>query len=128
MANLQSQLHDLASSFADAVLQAVRTVTLQELQSSGSRNAQNGTPASVATAGRSRSSRRLPRRSVQDIAEQLGRVVGLVKTHKAGLRAEQIRTMLGMQSKEMPRILKEGLSSKALKSKGHKRATTYFAR
>jgi hypothetical protein len=27
----------------------------------------------------------------------------------------------------MPRILKEGLEKKALKSKGQKRATTYFA-
>ena len=30
-------------------------------------------------------------------------------------------------AKELPRILKEGLSSKKLKSKGQKRPTTYFA-
>jgi hypothetical protein len=32
-----------------------------------------------------------------------------------------------MESKEMPRILKEGLAKKKLKSKGQKRATTYSA-
>jgi len=32
-----------------------------------------------------------------------------------------------MQSKEMPRVLKEGVSKKKLKSKGQKRATTYTA-
>jgi hypothetical protein len=50
-----------------------------------------------------------------------------VKKHKEGLRAEQIREELGLQAKELPRVLKEGLSSRKLKSKGQKRATTYFA-
>jgi hypothetical protein len=52
----------------------------------------------------------------------------LVKTHKNGMRAEEIRSALGMQSKEMPRILKQGVASKKLTTKGQKRATTYFAR
>jgi hypothetical protein len=55
-------------------------------------------------------------------------VVSLVKRNKAGLRAEQIHNELGLQAKEMPRILREGLEEKALKSKGQKRATTYSAR
>ena len=130
MANLQSQLHDLACSFAYSVLQAVRTVSLQDLQNSDNGVVRNGRTAASAVAmarERTRSSRRLPRRSAEDIAKQLERVVGVVRTHKAGLRAEQIRDKLGMQPKEMPRVLKEGLSTKALKSKGQKRATTYFA-
>lgn len=55
-------------------------------------------------------------------------MVGLVKKHGDGLRAEQIRAELGMQAKELPRVLKEGLASRKLRSKGQKRATTYFAR
>jgi hypothetical protein len=125
MASLQSQ--ELASSFTDALLQAVRNASIRDLQST-SNNARNGRAAAAAARPASpRSSRRLPRRSAEDIAKELGRVVGLVKTHKTGLRAEQIRGRLGMQPKEMPRILKEGLSKKALRSKGQKRATTYFA-
>ena len=50
----------------------------------------------------------------------------LVKTHKAGMRAEDIRAAPGMQAKEMPRILKEGVAKKKLASKGQKRSTTYF--
>jgi hypothetical protein len=127
MASLQSQLHELASSLTDALLQAVRSASIQELQSTGS-SARNARAAAAAARPASpRSSRRLPRRSAEDIAKELGRVVGLVKTHKTGLRAEQIRGRLGMQPKEMPRILKEGLAAKALKSNGQKRATTYFA-
>ena len=58
----------------------------------------------------------------------LNKIVLLVKTHKDGMRAEAIRAKLGMQAKEMPRILKEGISAKKLSSKGQKRATTYFAK
>ena len=70
---------------------------------------------------------RLQRRSPEDIAKALDQVVSLVKGKKDGLRAEQIRIALKMQSKEMPRILKEGLDKKKLKAKGQKRATTYTA-
>jgi predicted HTH transcriptional regulator len=77
--------------------------------------------------GRTTRTGRLKRRSADDIAKALDRVVALVKKHKAGLRAEEIREQLKMQSKEMPRVLKDGLAKKKLKSKGQKRATTYMA-
>ena len=70
---------------------------------------------------------RLARRSPADIAKALEKVVALVKSSKAPLRSEQIRQKLGMDRKEMPRVLQEGLTKKALKSKGQKRATTYSA-
>jgi hypothetical protein len=78
------------------------------------------------TATRSTKSGQLPRRSAEDIAGALVQVVALVKKNKDGLRAEQIRSELGMEPKEMPRILKEGIATKKLKTKGQKRATTYF--
>ncbi len=68
---------------------------------------------------------RLARRSPADIAKALGAVVALLKKSPKGLRAEQIRAVLKMESKEMPRVLKDGLAKKALKSKGQKRSTTY---
>jgi hypothetical protein len=74
-----------------------------------------------------RKSGRLPRRSAEAIAKALDQVIALVKKHKDGLRAEEIRANLGMASKEMPRVLKEGLTKKKLKAKGQKRATTYTA-
>ena len=75
-----------------------------------------------------RASGRLARRSAEEIQEILGKVVLLVKTQKNGLRAEEIRQKFGLLPKEMPRILKEGISTKKLSSKGQKRATTYFAK
>ena len=41
------------------------------------------------------------------------------------MRAEQIRQVLKLDKRELPRVLAEGLKTKKLKSKGQKRATTY---
>jgi hypothetical protein len=139
MASLRSALNDLASEFAASVLAAVRGASLDELiaEGGGARRGPGRPAKAVATNGESkpaapakssgRRSGRLPRRSGEDIAKALDQVVALVKKNKNGLRAEEIRANLGMDSKEMPRVLKEGLSTKKLKAKGQKRATTYTA-
>ncbi len=137
MSNLRSRLSDLASSFADSVVEAIRSSSLEELLSeSGARpKAQtaeripkSAPKAALTKAPRVTSSGRLPRRSADDIAAELAKIVALVQKHKDGLRAEQIRAELGLQAKELPRVLKEGLASRALRSRGQKRATTYFAK
>jgi hypothetical protein len=130
--SLQSTLSDLATSFASSILDALRGASLNELvQSNGQvrpsgRSPRSATVAATTPTKPARSNGRLARRSPEDIAASLGQVVALVKKNKEGLRAEQIRSQLGLQPKEMPRILKEGLDKKVLKSKGQKRATTYF--
>jgi hypothetical protein len=78
--------------------------------------------------GGARKSGRLQRRSAEEIKATLDKIHGLLKGKKEGLRAEQIRAALKLDVREMPRVLKEGLASKKLSSKGQKRATTYFAR
>jgi hypothetical protein len=130
--SLRSKLSDLADSFANSVLDAIRSASLEELIGDGGREPARArsapTPKPASKPARSSSSGgRLPRRSAEDIAQILDQVVALVKSHKEGLRAEQIRSELGMQAKEMPRVLKEGLVKRKLRSKGQKRATTYFA-
>jgi hypothetical protein len=138
--SLQSKLTELAQAFAGSVLAAARSVSLDELLTGTHRgrpetHVVNGAKAPVEEATPKRPARaraasatgRLPRRSADDIAAALDQVVALVKKHREGLRAEQIRTELRMQAKEMPRVLKEGLAKKKLKAKGQKRATTYTA-
>jgi hypothetical protein len=144
MSTLRSRLQALAGSFANEVVATIRRSSLEELVSHGSvrsasaRGAHVGRSTAHAVASdaaeknsdalkRLRSGGRLARRSPKAIAEALARIIALVKQHKEGLRAEQIREQLGMHPKEMPRVLKEGLSSKRLRAKGYKRATTYFA-
>ena len=132
---LHSRISVLASSFVDSVLEAVKSSSLQEILDGGSahRTAPRAPVAPRAAVGRAvrmpaTRSGRLPRRSAEDIAKTLEVVVSLLGNRKNGLRAEQIRTELSMQAKELPRILKEGLSRKRIRAVGQKRATTYFAK
>lgn len=131
MSNLHSQLASLAGAFASSVLEAIRGASLEDILAESRTpvsKARREAPANgAAKPARSKAGGRLRRRSADDIAKALDRVVALVKRNKDGLRAEQIRQQLGMQAKEMPRVLKEALSKKQLKSRGQKRATTYFS-
>jgi hypothetical protein len=133
MNTLRSQLDSLASNFASAVVRAIQSASLEELLTEvGGKRRPGGSPAPVSSrttaAPRTRKPGRLPRRSVEDIKAALDKVHGLLKSSKGGMRAEQIRVALKLDAREMPRVLKEGLASKKLTSKGQKRATTYFAR
>ena len=142
MSNIQSQIQILARSFVDQVVEILRGASLRDLVSheggagGGLSNGRSGrtasSPATSAPAAAppraARASGRLPRRSSGEIQAALDKIVALLKKNKEGLRAEEIRSSLGMLAKEMPRILKEGLATKKLTSKGQKRATTYFAK
>jgi hypothetical protein len=141
MSTLKSSLQTLAASFAEEVVRAIRGASLQELlgevAGTRARHASSPSPAAAAFEPAARAPRgpasavlkrgRLKRRSADDIAATLGNIVTLLKAHPAGLRAEQIRKELDMLAKELPRPLAEGLASKALRKKGQKRATVYFA-
>ncbi len=126
---LHSRLAVLADSFANAVLDAIRGAPLEELLGGTSAErtsaVRRSTPAPRSV--RASSSGRLKRRSDEDIAKALEEIQGLLRRHKDGLRAEQIRKSLQMQSKEMPRVLADGLAKRKLKKRGQKRATTYYA-
>ena len=134
MSTLHAALRELASSFSAQVMDAIRRASLEELVQEGSagpRQPRRGRGRPRATNPRVNAARnasgRLARRTPEEIGKAVDKIVLLVKTHKDGMRAEDLRKTLGLQPKEMPRILKDGLSRKKLKAKGQKRATTYFA-
>jgi hypothetical protein len=138
MSTLKSRLDSLASSFAAEVVRAIQSASLEELLAEvGGKRALGRRRSALGVAGgmpgplpvRGAGKRgRLPRRSAEDIKATLDKVHGLLKASKGGLRAEQIRAALRLDVREMPRVLKEGLATRKLSSKGQKRATTYFAR
>jgi energy-converting hydrogenase A subunit M len=129
MSSLRASLESLAASFAHDLVRAIQGSSLEELRSEVAGASRRGRPAASAPpkAVKRAKGGRLSRRSAEDIAAALEKIVGLLKKHTEGLRAEQIRKALHMQAKEMPRVLSEGLGKKKLKKKGQKRATTYFA-
>src|SRR5258708_22587865 len=136
MSTLKSRLDSLASSFASEVVRAIQGASLEEIlgevggakRGPGRPRRSQVTESTPAQTPKARKSGRLARRSPEDVKATLDKVHALVKSAKSGLRAEQIRKALKIDVREIPRVLKEGLASKKLTSKGQKRATTYFAK
>lgn len=83
--------------------------------------------APKAAAKAPKSSGRLARRSMADIGNVVSDIVSLLGQHPEGLRSEQIRSALGLQAKELPRPIQDGLDAGSITKVGQKRATTYFA-
>ena len=123
MSSLRSKIGELAIQFAAGVVSAVRGASLEDIvaetsRGAGGRGRSAGRAVSAEaaeTAGkRAGRGRRLGRRSAGDIAQVVERIVGLLQENPKGLRAEQIKMKLGLQSKEMPRPIAEALASKKI--------------
>jgi hypothetical protein len=134
MSNLRQTIEEQAVQFAQTIVQAMRSASLDELiaiTGGGNRIASPRTaaPSTTAIASPKRGPRirngRLGRRSAADIARTLDQIVSVLGKHPEGLRAEQIKAALQIDKREMPRPIAEGLSSGVLKKSGNKRATVY---
>jgi hypothetical protein len=68
---------------------------------------------------------RLQRRSAADIQGTLDQIVAFVQANP-GVRSEHITANLGLDKKELPRPIAEGLRTGVLTKEGQKRATQYF--
>lgn len=156
--SLRNQLETLASTFAAAAIEAIRSVPLDELVAemhgrkalltaavAAAAPKKRGRPPGPAKAkpaavaapkatptkkpvAKSAKGGRLARRSDEDIADLANSIVAICAKHPDGLRAEQIRNLLDVDVKEMPRPIKYALEKRLLKTTGQKRATTYFVR
>lgn len=127
MTTLKATIENLASEFATQVLDALRTASLDELLelSRSGGGSRRGRGASFDARRRGKGGR-LGRRTQAELQAMLDSIVALLEKNPKGMRAEQIREALGVEAKELPRPLAEGLESGVLKKTGQKRATTYF--
>jgi hypothetical protein len=128
MPTLQSAIHALAEQFADGVLQAIRSSSLEEIIGEAA-------PARARARGRGRpgappgpTKGRLRRRSTKDLAKVAESIVALVSKHREGMKGERIRAELGIPKNAWLRPLGLALQTKKLRKTGEKRATRYFAR
>jgi hypothetical protein len=127
--NLRATLEALANDFAANVVQAMRGATLEELlvlanqksALSTLRASSKGEPRARPRGGR------LGRRTAEALAELGDEIASILAKHPDGLRAEQLRTALGVEAKELPRPLADALREGKITKTGQKRATTYFA-
>jgi hypothetical protein len=146
--NFRSTVTELATHFASALLDAIRTASLDELLAEAGTGrgkasaALGGLVGKVAPAaprrgpgrppgsgaGARRKPGRLPRRSADDLEGMVQQIVDLLAEHPGGLRAEQLRSALNVDARELPRPLQQALDKKLVTKQGQKRATTYFAK
>jgi hypothetical protein len=121
----QTPIGELVGIDADAAPPA-RT-TRQQMQNAGFERTY-APPAKAAAAPKTKSGKaeRLKRRTPEQIAEAVTAIVALLKKHPNGMRSEQIRLELGLDVREVPRVIKHALDTKQIKVlSGQKRATTY---
>src|SRR5580704_11581945 len=105
--SLKNRIEALAEEFSAGVLAAIRSASLEEILSEGSRGrASAGASASApALRGpgrpRGRKSGRLARRSPQQIAAVVESIVGALKKNKTGMRSEQLQKLDSLDKKEI---------------------------
>jgi len=154
MSTLRNTINELAAKLAAGVLEAIRGASLEELlnETGGSGAAftsggaaavvrrgpgrpskaaavasEGAGPVAAPARGRGRRRGRLARRSAGDISKVVDSIVSLLAANLKGLRAEEIRKKLDLDSKELPRPIAEALATHRISKQGQKRATTYFA-
>ncbi len=144
--SLKNRIEALAEEFSAGILAAIRSASLEEILSEGSRShatrVMHSAPARVSAAApaaaepakrgpgrpRGKSTGRLARRSPEQIAQVVESIVGALKKNKTGMRSEQLQKLLSLDKKEISGPLAEAIEGKKITKKGQRRATTYFAR
>jgi hypothetical protein len=129
MSNLRSTIERLSAQFAASVIDALRSVSIEEIYAvtrGGAGRARGRDSGGETGARRLRPSGRLNRRTQGDIQRMTDAIAELLQKSPEGLRAEQIREALGVEAKELPRPLADGVTAGRIKKSGQKRATTYF--
>jgi hypothetical protein len=127
--SIESVIQDLSLKFAESLIGALRTMSLEEILSAKSGGGAPARNARRAPAPKAKLNKgRLARRSPADIEKMTTQIITLLKATKKGLRAEEIRAKLGISKPELASPIEGALKSKKITKKGKKRATTYFAR
>ena len=122
MSNYQSEMRRLVDGFVTQLSELWRRQAIEALGGSGGRGVRGGGPTAI---GRPRGGRGAKRTS--DELEQLSdQFVEFVKSNP-GLRIEQINKQLGTSTKDLALPIRKLLAEGAVKAKGQKRSTTYFA-
>lgn len=118
---------ELSALIRDSAMETVR----EALGGGGSaprRGARGGRPsAAPAKISSSRGREKGQKRDPGEIERLTGRLLDYVKGN-GGQRIEQIAAGMGTVTKELNLPVKKLIAQKALKTKGQKRATQYFAR
>ena len=116
MNNFQADMNRVVSSFVDEITRLARAAAMEMIDSAlGSKRGP-----------RIASQRRGGKRASGDI-DRLASAFHAFVAKNPGMRIEQINKQLGTTTKDLQLPVRKLISDGALKTKGKKRSTTYFA-
>ena len=121
---LEAFASDLASLIRESAMETVRDAL------GGAPSGRRGGAARAVRAAGPAAGRRLPKgakRPPGDIVKLTQRLLEYVKAHK-GERIEQVAKGMSVSTRELNLPVKKLIASKAIKTRGQKRATQYFPR
>jgi hypothetical protein len=116
MAKSHSTVASLAESFAAEVFALIKGMTIGEIVDLTDTKPARGKPGPKS------------KRSTAAHEKVIDAIVGVLKRHTDGMRAEEIRGALSLTRKDIDRPIAGALASKMIKKTGQKRATRYFVR
>lgn len=139
MTSLKTTIEQLAKSFADGVLTAIRTASLEDILAESGRGGSRAAAAALVSRGAAGRAAppapakrgkggRLARRSPEQLAEVVSSIVAALEKAKSGLRSEELQKVLGLSKKEITGPINEALAGKKIRKTGERRSTTYFAK
>ena len=121
MSDFQTEMNRVVAGFVAQITELARRAAIDTLESALGKSGVRGTR--ITSSGRGRGAKR----SASDL-DQLGtQFVTFVAKHP-GLRIEQINKELGTTTKDLALPIRKLISDGAIKTKGKKRSTTYFAK
>lgn len=125
MPTLQSTIQSLAETFASDLVNALRSLSLEEILGATGKTAATGATPAPKKRGRPAGSKNGATQGSAPISADA--IVALLKKHKSGLRAELLRRELGAAKPAFNYHVAKAFADKRIKKTGKKRATTYFA-
>jgi len=136
MSDLHRTIARLAEDFAANVLTALSTASLSDIATIAGSAPARATPRASTVAANVPSNDRAPRarrvkkrsrRSAKDLQGTVDAIVAALKKSIEGMRSEQIQRALGLSKNDVTQSLEAAIANRAVKKKGQRRGTTYFA-
>ena len=125
MSDVQSQINRLVASFVDQVTALARQAAMDTLSDGlGKRRGLAGTVLLAGVPGRGRG--KGVKRTSTDLARIGDKLLAYVAANP-GLRIEQINKAIGTSTRDLQLPIRKLIADGALKTKGQKRSTQYFA-
>lgn len=125
MSDVQSQINRLVASFVDQVTALARQAAMDTLSDGlGKRRGLAGTVLLAGVPGRGRG--KGVKRTSGDLARIGDKLLAYVAANP-GLRIEQINKAIGTSTRDLQLPIRKLIADGALKTKGQKRSTQYFA-